>query len=1175
MTQTRIEDWVFDLLRALRNSKYVVTGEDCSRVTLVVDQFLKRSPKVDIINNADDRRYLEQLIGPIVSSSPMQQGAFHSIFEDCFQRHFTPGPGHNKAVGASIQKSSQPPGDPGKDTKKSKRMALGALVLVIVVLVPAFYYFSIPPTKTEQLTEAIAADTSTLANDSTAKLLPPEILFNDLFFKDVPPQFVYHANIWAWLAVAAIASVIVSRLLHIVLFVEPKETYKATGPYNFSLGTVEHQVQASTDFVEFGKKLQQREEGNSRILDLSSSIFSTVRKGGIPTINFKTRKHRPHYLFMVDSRSPFDQRTKLYTYMVNLLDHEGIDLDVFYYHTTPHVCWNARNAQGVQTDVLQQRYLKSYVILVTEGFGLLHQNKVSSWVIRLFEGWKKRAVLTPRPMAEWGSIEKVLGEFFVVLPISSTAMAYLRRMMDGERLDTPVLRTITQNFVGSEELLRKQLDDLTVTDIEKNITLQAGDPARKSKITNTLILWAFATAVSTKASLEITTAIGKAIERTLKVSGLVTTANLLIITTLPWLKQEQISTALYERLLTRLRELDKSGNTQVEQSAREALIALLSSTTVTEGTRAFQEREISLNEQYFHSTLKEHHTRTALNKLRSYQKAGLIHDKSLSDTVSKKYSFIKWGNISLVLLVLMGLTGAIPDQKGVGSSSLLGIFYEKDKDAVDSAAYYNSAAMNVYEQAEYGNSSYFPEYYPDILRNLLASMRYRTTPEAYRNLAILRSEAISFEASEGATELATEGLEDIPNFLAPFHDIDYKWVPSCEVLEDYFNVLSEMKEVEQVKEYIDKLIPIGYKAPAITSMSILVAKRIVDKNWMMIPRAVFGSRDSSIRVEIPQEMLAEMRSFRAKLQCQLVERYYKYEDDIIQTLGSSTPIPRDSTANDSTAVSTTTPPVTQVVPSDSVVTAELSTPRQTEAERLAIIRRNDSLRTKILKDSMLKVSEEIRRRQLEDSIRKAAETPPDQKLPAYVLMKGKVVGVDQRNGVTFTVEVGKDIYDIPLRLEQSLKPAIYVTGTEPKALGYYYNNRDAIYAIKNSSVENAIDYVRQPPGNLASRGSISAADLYKSILMRATWLKGATIYIWGDLAEQVNPTAEGVAKFTVTNIHMNQGSTASDLGKNLGPWHDGAVVILPPDAAKGADPIAIYIYYGYQTLDVDEKGNPR
>ncbi|MEJ0029976.1 MAG: hypothetical protein WDO15_06240 [Bacteroidota bacterium] len=136
------------------------------------------------------------------------------------------------------------------------------------------------------------------------------------------------------------------------------------------------------------------------------SIESTITQGGFPIIKYKTPRRRPHYLFLIDNRSPFDQRTKLYGHFYDILHQNGIDVDVFYFHTTPQVCWNPKHPQWCKDSLLEQLFANSYLILVTDGAVFVERGRLHMWVTTLFGGWNKRAILTPQPANLWGNVER-------------------------------------------------------------------------------------------------------------------------------------------------------------------------------------------------------------------------------------------------------------------------------------------------------------------------------------------------------------------------------------------------------------------------------------------------------------------------------------------------------------------------------------------------------------------------------------------------------------------------------------------------------------------------------------------------------------------------------------------------------------------------------------------------
>ncbi|MEJ0029974.1 MAG: hypothetical protein WDO15_06230 [Bacteroidota bacterium] len=136
----------------------------------------------------------------------------------------------------------------------------------------------------------------------------------------------------------------------------------------------------------------------------------------------------------------------------------------------------------------------------------------------------------------------------------------------------------------------------------------------------------------------------------------------MIITSLPWLRQERIDFEVRTALLKVLEKKSKVA----EQFAREAMIDLLTLAKPAPDSRAFQERDINLSEQRYFS--KKYPSIKAVKELLSYQEAGLISDRGLNKVVKRRLSFWTVITIFISITLITPTTGFLPSKQVEGHS---------------------------------------------------------------------------------------------------------------------------------------------------------------------------------------------------------------------------------------------------------------------------------------------------------------------------------------------------------------------------------------------------------------------------------------------------------------------------------------------------------------------------
>jgi hypothetical protein len=1190
--------WITDLMASLQEAHYTITSDDCVKAGYIVRKFLEQHDVADVAS----RRKLSELVGPIVCSNSAQQKNFYTIFEEVFQRNW----------GGTVRESAGSAAVPPKtlvdrEVRVSRRKYLVSLISFVVIVGIAIvvlfskeisqrFNSSVPADTSKQVSPSNPTGTTSSDNLKDEKRSPadtsgfrpqfqPLQTLSEVVGDLVPDRF-------RWAALALIVAGVAGTLLFKIIYSDVKVPLFKKGPFNLQLPSGAEYVQASPEFEAWAKQLQQREQGNYHLIDVKRTISATVHQGGFPRLMYKRPERRPHYLILIDSRSPYDQQTKLYSYLAGHLFQSGIDLTTYYFHTTPDFCWTERNPQGIKTQALYQRFSESYVVIISDGISLLdEERKPANWVTSLFGSWQRRAVFTPRQLDDWGVYERAISSFFALLPISPFSMPLLRPFMDQDRLPFNRLRdTLRKRVPGSGFKFNSELEEITYDDVKKYITNQLVRHHVSSPMYENICAWALSTVLSIKPSLEITIAIGRAIEKSKNISGLVSTDHLMIVAGLPWLAIERIPISLRDRLLENLRAYDKSSVTEpkIEKVAREAIIGVLEKTNPVPGTRAFQEKEIALAEQTIQVNASSRLIRHAIRKLRSFQNAGLIFDRTLISKINSYYFSVNWKMISLLAVFFLLSTYVVPPLPPEDKDTLAANFLFVPANATDSAVYFNNKASEFYDTMTREQDT-FKKLFPLAVENCLKSIQVRPTKEAFQNLLNLRYAAAAAVYMAGKRDSARIILNEVPALLTPFHAADPRWVPSCDQLSDFFRLLAG-NDSAGVVDYIVSLLDDSPRIAKIfrgnvSPTMIANAQGALLSNVIDFRSIPFARKTT---VEIPPAIFEELESFRGDHACRKIHLYYN---------GERLPENKDQLQN--ARIAGTTLRKNPRSTSTAVIRGESEQPDQSQEETLDSIAVTGYGSTEVAneaapsEDSVSDVIVDVAQQTPNQSVNpfdstagQKVEIEPDSLGPAYEneeptnekkdefdnygVLNAEVRSIAMKNrSMIIIATAGNSEYAIELYADRDQRIAIRRT---PPGAASAVNFNPGFNTLPQEREAGALDYVEDDVQY--TKEYLTLDMLYKDLLSR--WMNQANIYVWGTI-DRIESDRSG--RFVITNVQMNQGSSRpEDVTKN-GRWRDGAIMFTEKESnsqlSKGESQVlTVYIYHSFQSFNVDEQGNP-
>jgi hypothetical protein len=204
-------------------------------------------------------------------------------------------------------------------------------------------------------------------------------------------------------------------------------------------------------------------------LHIPKTVLATVQKAGYFTPVWRTRLETNEYLFLVRQLSRCDFEYQRMRALILELRDQGVLLNLYSYNDDPRVLCDvlsAEEADYVRLEQLRERHPDSRLILVSEGHELLDRLTYAPLpVAGELTLWPRRALLTPLPSADWGSIEGVIHHDlgFSIASSRENGLGQLGQLFSGMSLEPVALHSIdlraviTPGFVASPSL--RYVDD--------------------------------------------------------------------------------------------------------------------------------------------------------------------------------------------------------------------------------------------------------------------------------------------------------------------------------------------------------------------------------------------------------------------------------------------------------------------------------------------------------------------------------------------------------------------------------------------------------------------------------------------------------------------------------------------------------------------------------------------
>jgi WD40 repeat protein len=178
-------------------------------------------------------------------------------------------------------------------------------------------------------------------------------------------------------------------------------------------------------------EMRKRDSQESKRIDVKKTINHSIANGGLIAFNYLQTANSKNYLVLIDVYSDDNHKAKLHEFMVKHLLNYDVSIVLFYYNQNLQSCSNPAFPRGMSITDLRHKYSDYQLILFGDCVDLINRNLgiLHNWT-SVFDGWRKKMVLTPKIPANWDVNEDIIARKFRLLPANTEGLAALVETME-------------------------------------------------------------------------------------------------------------------------------------------------------------------------------------------------------------------------------------------------------------------------------------------------------------------------------------------------------------------------------------------------------------------------------------------------------------------------------------------------------------------------------------------------------------------------------------------------------------------------------------------------------------------------------------------------------------------------------------------------------------------------
>jgi formylglycine-generating enzyme required for sulfatase activity len=532
----------FDLFLAnLEKRGFTITPDHHVRLQLIVKQF--RMPGVNYLED------LKLTLCPLFATSEIQQSLFYDSFDNFFSVF------KSQAAPPQVEKHPEPDTPDAPETRKWPYWLAGIFVLCLSILIVRHYLPEMKPPQETQISD-ISIDPGSSREEiiDVTPLQPPQAVTpttepqNEKKQNNISPKpFDWRIPRYAFLIALALGILLseLYRFNHRKLVLQKQKKKKPPVSWPMKVPFQKTEYLSNAKFYTIARRLRNRLITDMLRLDIPLTIDRSLESAGFPIPQYSEMTCQPEYLFLIDLPHFRNHYAGYAAQIADALSNENIFVNRFYYMDNPQICFETIDSKRLYLEDLFRKYPDHRLIVVGTGDYFLHPvtGQPEPW-IETFHQWSTRALLTPRPISEWGMNELTLNAHFPLFPCTMDGLDHLSLLFDWQE------KSSNHPFAADPKPLF--LPDAIDADALASIT---DDPL--------LFQWICACAVYPELHWNLTVYVGTNIQK-----KPVTEAQVLRLLQLPWFQKSEIPDSWRRVLIRKLTEANK-------EATHEAIVDLL------------------------------------------------------------------------------------------------------------------------------------------------------------------------------------------------------------------------------------------------------------------------------------------------------------------------------------------------------------------------------------------------------------------------------------------------------------------------------------------------------------------------------------------------------------------------------------------------------------------------
>jgi branched-chain amino acid transport system permease protein len=388
--------------------------------------------QADAIPNERWQFLLRSHLTPVLAKSPEQIDAVRHAFADAFraEQRLAPKP---ERESRPIPLKEVLPGGPGRTTIEwnwaTVVTSLVALLALAMVAAAVMFWPPPPPSHPPEWDSTPASQTRpgpTTSDPPLDRLTRAEVpaLATPGESLSMPVWLSVSIILLPWLAFTCW---LLRRPRRFKAYLRRRTPGRPPLLHNLVVQASENIAREHVSLARAALRLGRSREGISREIDVEATVAATARAAGFPHVVLTALRRTPEYLVLIGTQGAEDHSAKRMDRLAADLAAQNLSVTRYFIAHDANLCFQDPDSSYFRLDDLAALYPDHCLIFLGAGDQLLNPGTLATWPwADAITAWPRRAILTPRPIEEWGRSEIVLARLFDGPPLPATSEGLLR-----------------------------------------------------------------------------------------------------------------------------------------------------------------------------------------------------------------------------------------------------------------------------------------------------------------------------------------------------------------------------------------------------------------------------------------------------------------------------------------------------------------------------------------------------------------------------------------------------------------------------------------------------------------------------------------------------------------------------------------------------------------------------